>query len=103
MLLITAEIRPLLHRSPTARPREDADVVMAAPADLRDVAEGPIAVVVKQDTWLFVVAAEMLAIHFRVDVPVHQEQIGPTVVIEIEEHRSPSEILRVQARDLPQS
>src|SRR6266478_7822662 len=39
----------------------------------------------------------MLAVDFRIDVPVDQQKIGPSVIIEIEKHGAPAEVLRVQA------
>ena len=38
----------------------------------------------------------MLAIDFRIDVAIHQQQIGPAVIIEIQKHRPPAEILGVE-------
>ena len=39
----------------------------------------------------------MELVHFRVNVPVGENKIGPAVVVEVKEHRSPAEILRVQS------
>src|SRR5689334_2932493 len=39
----------------------------------------------------------MLFIDFRIDVSVYQQEIGPPIVIEIEKHCPPSEILCVKA------
>ena len=44
-----------------------------------------------------VVATQVRFIHFGIDVPVGEDQIGPTVIIEVEEHGSPAEVLRMQA------
>src|SRR5712671_5706096 len=39
----------------------------------------------------------MLAVNFRINVPVDQQKIGPSVIIEIEKHGAPAEELGVQA------
>ncbi len=44
------------------------------------------------------IAAEMLAVDFGIDVAVDEEQIGPAVIVEIEKHDAPAEILRVQSK-----
>src|SRR6266849_6624216 len=62
-----------------------------------NIGEFPVAVVVIQNLRLFEIAAEVLAVHFGVDVTVGQEQIGPAVVVNIEKHDAPAKILRVQA------
>ena len=38
-----------------------------------------------------------VAVDLGIDVAIHQNQVGPAVVVEIEKHRAPAEILRVQA------
>ncbi len=98
MLLITTESLPSFHRSPTASPREEAAVVMPEPGRSGNIAERSVAVVVIKNARLFVAAAQMLAVDFGIDVPVHQNQIGPAIVVEVEEHGSPAQILRVQAQ-----
>src|ERR1700724_4744610 len=40
----------------------------------------------------------MLFINFGIDVAVHYQKIGPAVVVEIKEHRSPAQILRMQTK-----
>ena len=40
----------------------------------------------------------MLTIDFRIDVAIHQQQIGPAVIIEIQKHRSPAQILGVESK-----
>src|SRR5260370_17327646 len=40
----------------------------------------------------------MLLVHFWVDVSVHQQQVGPAIVIEVEEQGVPSEILGVESQ-----
>src|SRR5882672_4533437 len=52
-------------------------------------------IVIKQPR-LFVLAPQMLLRHFRVHVPVHQQQIRPSIVVHVHKHRSPAEIFRVQ-------
>src|SRR5713101_6624661 len=61
-----------------------------------NIREGSVAIVVIQNPGLLEIAAEMLAIHFRVDVAVRQEQIGPAVVVEIEKRDAPAKVLRVE-------
>src|SRR5216683_2966269 len=61
-----------------------------------NIREGSVAIVVIQNPGLLEIAAEMLAIHFRVDVAVGEEQIGPAVVVEIEKRDAPAEVLRVE-------
>src|SRR5580704_16807362 len=39
----------------------------------------------------------MLFVYFGIDVAVDQQEIGPTVIVEIEKHGAPAEILGVQA------
>src|SRR5712671_7102068 len=43
----------------------------------------------------------MLAVNLRIDVPVDQQKIRPSVIIEIEKHGAPAKILRVQAESGP--
>ena len=62
-----------------------------------NVSERAVAIVVIENARLLVIAAEMLHVHFGIDVAVDEEQIGPAVVVKIEEHGAPAEILRVQA------
>src|SRR6266851_1471246 len=61
-----------------------------------NIREGSVAIVVIENPGLLEVAAEMLAIHFGVDVAVGEEQIGPAVVVEIEKRNAPAEVLRVE-------
>src|SRR6266566_865695 len=61
-----------------------------------NIGEGSVAIVVIQNPGLLEIAAEMLAIDFRVDVAVRQEQIGPAVVVEIEKRDAPAKVLRVE-------
>ena len=51
-----------------------------------------------EDARFFVSAAQVLAVDFRVNVPIYENQVRPAIVIEIEKHGSPTQILRVQAQ-----
>src|SRR5690348_12262813 len=62
-----------------------------------DVGESGIAVVVIKDARFLEGAAEMLAIDFWIDVAVGEEEIGPAVVIKVEEHGAPAEVFGVEA------
>src|SRR3954463_10155558 len=50
----------------------------------------------EKNSRLFIAAAEVLAINLGIYVAIHQQQIRPAVVVDVEEHCSPSQILRVQ-------
>ena len=43
------------------------------------------------------IAAEMLGVDLGIDVTVYEQEVGPTVVVEIEKHGAPAEVLGVQA------
>jgi len=62
-----------------------------------NVGERAVSVVVIKDARFLEGAAEMLAVDFGVDVAVDEEEIGPAVVVEVEEHRAPAEIFGVEA------
>ena len=49
-----------------------------------------------EDAGFSEIAAEVLAVDLRVDVAVDEQQIGPAIVVHIEEHNAPAEILSVQ-------
>src|SRR5712692_5816355 len=61
-----------------------------------NIGERSIAVVVIKNFRLLKITAEVLAVHFRVDVPVDQQQIGPAVIVHVKKHDAPPEILRVE-------
>jgi hypothetical protein len=63
-----------------------------------DVGESGVAIVVIKDAGFLESAAEMLAVDFGVDVAIDEKKIGPAVVVEIEKHRTPSEIFCVEAK-----
>src|SRR6185436_9040485 len=64
---------------------------------LSDVGEVSLAVVVVDDLPLLVAGLGLELPHFGVDVAVDQEEIEPSVVIEIDERRAPAEPARVHA------
>src|SRR5260370_34634848 len=88
-----AAIIPQVADRQTARRTYGRDCETHGPANIR---EGSVAIVVIENPGLLEVAAEMLAIHFGVDVAVGEEQIGPAVVVEIEKRNAPAEVLRVE-------
>ena len=63
-----------------------------------NIIKRPISVVVIQNAWLWIRAPQVLLVHFRVDVPIHNQQIGPAIVVEIQKASPPSQILSVQAQ-----
>src|SRR5207302_1826196 len=63
-----------------------------------DIGEATVSVVVIQNARFLVAATQMLAVDFGIDVAIYQNQIGPAVVVEVKEHRAPSQILRVEAQ-----
>src|SRR5262249_46847409 len=65
--------------------------------DSGNVLEGALAGVVIQQARFLVIGAQFVCVHFRINVSIHLEQVGPAVIIEIEKHCSPAEILRVDA------
>ena len=97
MLLITAERWPSFHRSPMAKPREEFRRGDAGTGVGGDIGKSTVAVVVVENARFLKGTAEMLAIHFRVDVAIDEENIGPAVVIEVKEHGAPAEVFRVEA------
>src|SRR6266550_6314685 len=63
----------------------------------RDVGEGGIAVVAIKEAWLLVSATQVKLVHFRIDVSVSKNEVWPAVVVEVEEHGAPAQVLRMQA------
>ena len=96
MLLMTAEMRPSFHKSPTARPREELSGVDGRAGNQRNIGECAVAIVVIEDARLLKIAAEMILVHFGINVAVDKQQIGPAIVVKIQKHRAPAEILGVQ-------
>src|SRR6266567_2098065 len=88
-----AAIIPQVADRQTARRTYGRD---PGPRGRGNIREGSVGIVVIQNPGLLEIAAEMLAIHFRVDVAVDEEQIGPAVVVEIEKRDAPAEVLRVE-------
>src|SRR5260370_26452473 len=88
-----AAIIPQVADRQTARRTYGRD---RGPRGRGNIRERSVAIVVIQNPGLLEIAAEMLAIHFRVDVAVRQEQIGPAVVVEIEKRDAPAKVLRVE-------
>ena len=88
-----AAIIPQIADRQTARRTYGRD---RGPRGRGNIREGSVAIVVIQNPGLLEIAAEMLAIYFRVDVAVDEEQIRPAVVVEIEKRDAPAEVLRVE-------
>ena len=82
------------HSEPARRSvRDDAGASIGG-----DVGKRAVAKIVVENARLFVVAAKMLLVDLGIDVPIHQQQIRPPIVIEVEKHRSPSQIFGVEAK-----
>src|SRR5262249_19278880 len=102
MLLITAERRPSFPRSPTAR-APDAMTHRIQGPDGRNcgargsgnVRERSVPIVVIENLRLKKTAAKTLAIDFGINMAVDEQQVGPAIVVHVEKHRAPAEILRV--------
>ncbi len=62
-----------------------------------NIGERSVAFVVIQNLRLFEIAAKVLAVHFGINVAIDEQQIGPAVVVHIDERHAPAEILRVQS------
>ena len=67
------------------RERRPASARESQPRGGADLLERAVAPVVVENARLFVVAAEMLFIDLGIDVPIHHQQIEPSVVVVIEE------------------
>ena len=52
----------------------------------------------EENARLFVAAAQVLAVDFGIDVSVDEEKIRPSVIVDVEEHRSPPQVLGVEAQ-----
>src|ERR1700722_3144234 len=63
-----------------------------------NVGEGAVTIVVIKDARFLESAAQMLAVDFRIDVAVDEEEIGPAVIVEVEEHGAPAEVFGVEAQ-----
>ena len=51
-----------------------------------------------QNARLLIAAAQVLAVYFRIHMPIDQQQIGPAVIVKIHKHSAPAEILCVQPK-----
>src|SRR5581483_4870774 len=64
---------------------------------IRDIVECALAGVVIKNARFPILRAQLELIDLRINVAVYKKQVGPAVVVEVEEHRSPAEILGVQS------
>ena len=97
MLLTTAEILSVVPEIAYGQAAAGSAEWRCRTRFIGDVGESSVAVVVIKNSRFLKVAAEVLAVDFGIDVAVNQQKIGPAVIVEVEEHRAPSQILRVQA------
>src|SRR5437660_7847021 len=63
---------------------------------VRYVFESSFGAIAIQDARLLVVRSKLVFVDFWIDVAVHQQQIRPAIVVEVHEHRAPSEVLGMQ-------
>src|SRR5258708_440214 len=83
---------PSISNRQSARRRRRGD---ARSRRRRNIAESSIAVVVIKNAGLLIAATQMLAVHFGINMAVHQDEIGPAIVVKVEKHGSPAQILRI--------
>src|SRR5947208_745764 len=62
---------------------------------LGDIVECPVASVAVENRWILEAYGCVESIHFRERVAVYQQQILPTVIVEIEEAAAPAYVSRV--------
>src|SRR6267378_7894245 len=62
----------------------------------RDVGESGIAIVVVKKAWFHVSATQVKLVDLRIDVSVGEDEVGPTVIVEVEKHGPPAQILRMR-------
>ena len=102
---MTAEMRPSLKRSATARPRErggGGEARAGGFADVDELDEGAFggldgAWVAVEEAGLAVEGAELGGVDLGVDVAVRDEDVGVAVVVGVEEGGAPAEGVGVDA------
>src|SRR5437762_1319922 len=68
------------------------------PCNLGDVCEGSVTAIVIQQLRFIVIDPYLEAIDLGIDMTVHEQEVGPTIVIEIEKHSAPARVLGVGAK-----
>src|ERR1700676_3861265 len=89
---------PVVPQSADGQPAGRRCLSASRPRVSGNVTESSLPAIVVEDLGFLEIASQVLFVHFGVHVSVHQQKIGTGVVIEIEEHRAPSQILRVQSQ-----
>ena len=96
MLLTTISREPSLSRSPTADPRDDRKSLSAGPeAGEMSLKRPPM---FQYSRSRLSIADLRAPLHLRVHVPVDEEQILASIMIDIQELRAPADVLHVGAQ-----
>src|SRR5713226_725531 len=62
------------------------------------VRKSSVAVVMIQEAWFHVPAAQLIPVHLRIDMSVGEDEIGPAIIVKVKKHGAPAQILRVQTK-----
>ena len=97
MLMIRMSMSPSLSKSPNAQPRLLVRRGNAGPGSVDEFFKGLIAEIAKNRARRLVGILAELSFHFRVNVTGNHEEIGVTVVVEIDDAGAPANIARLHA------